>query len=117
MDDDFNTARVIANLFEIATIINSIKGGQIKQEELNNETIGLMHKTMSDYLFIVFGLKTLEENTPSKMDDVMNVLIDIRKEAKVKKDFATSDAIRNKLQEAGIQLKDEKDGSMRYSIN
>ena len=46
----------------------------------------------------------------------MNLLIDIRKEAKVKKDFSTSDAIRNKLQEAGIQLKDEKDGSVSYSF-
>ena len=117
MDDDFNTARVIANLFEIATIINSIKGGQIKKEEISNETIALMQKTLSDYLFDVFGLKPVEENTPSKMDDVMNVLIDIRKEAKVKKDFITSDTIRNKLQEAGIQLKDEKDGSVSYSIN
>ena len=76
-----------------------------------------MQKTLSDYLFDVFGLKSVEENTPSKMDDVMNVLIDIRKEAKVKKDFSTSDAIRNKLQEAGIQLKDEKDGSVSWSSN
>jgi cysteinyl-tRNA synthetase len=71
---------------------------------------------MNDYLIDVFGLKPLAENTSSKMNDVMNVLIDIRKEAKVKKDFSTSDAIRNKLQEAGIQLKDEKDGSVSWSI-
>ena len=116
MDDDFNTARVIANLFEMATIINSIKGGQIKQAEVSQESIILLQKTMNDYLIDVFGLKPLAENTSSKMNDVMNVLIDIRKEAKVKKDFSTSDAIRNKLQEAGIQLKDEKDGSVSWSI-
>ena len=88
----------------------------ITSNQLNNQ-IALMQKTLSDYLFDVFGLKPVEENIPSKMDDVMNVLIDIRKEAKVKKDFSMSDAIRNKLQEVGIQLKDEKDGSVSWSSN
>jgi len=44
------------------------------------------------------------------------LLIEIRKQAKENKDFATSDKIRNQLAEMGIQLKDEKDGSMSYSI-
>jgi cysteinyl-tRNA synthetase len=46
----------------------------------------------------------------------MSLLIDIRKEAKQKKDYATSDKIRNQLQQLGILLKDEKDGSMSYSV-
>ncbi len=75
-----------------------------------------MRQTFEDYLIRIFGLKPLEEHTPSKMDEVMQVLIEIRKEAKVKRDFATSDAIRNKLMEAGIQLKDEKDGTVTYSL-
>jgi len=47
---------------------------------------------------------------------VMQLLIDIRKEARGKKDFATSDRIRNQLQGLGILLKDEKDGSISWSI-
>jgi cysteinyl-tRNA synthetase len=46
----------------------------------------------------------------------VELLIEIRKQAKENKDFATSDKIRNQLAEMGIQLKDEKDGSMSYSI-
>jgi cysteinyl-tRNA synthetase len=46
----------------------------------------------------------------------MQLLIDIRKEARSKKDFATSDKIRNQLQQLGILLKDEKDGSISWSI-
>jgi cysteinyl-tRNA synthetase len=47
---------------------------------------------------------------------VVELLIEIRKQAKANKDFATSDKIRNQLAEMGIQLKDEKDGSMSYSF-
>jgi cysteinyl-tRNA synthetase len=46
----------------------------------------------------------------------MNLLIEIRKEAKIKKDFATSDKIRNQLTEMGINLKDEKGGEMTWSL-
>ena len=116
IDDDFNTARVIANLFELSTIINSIKGGQISKHDMDKSLIELMSQTMHDYLIVVFGLKPFEETQSAKLDDVMQIVIDMRKEAKVKKDFATSDAIRNKLLDAGIQLKDEKDGTVSYSV-
>jgi cysteinyl-tRNA synthetase len=118
MDDDFNTAKTIANLFEISSIINSIKGGQIKANEVSNESILLMKKTLQDYLFDVFGLQN--ENTAAannKLDDALQVLINLRKEAKAKKDWAASDAIRNQLAKKGIQLKDEKDGSVSWSLN
>jgi cysteinyl-tRNA synthetase len=50
------------------------------------------------------------------MDQVLSLLIQIRSEAKKRKDFATSDQIRNELAEAGVTLKDEKDGSVSYTI-
>jgi cysteinyl-tRNA synthetase len=50
------------------------------------------------------------------LNGVVELLIEIRKQAKANKDFATSDKIRNQLADMGIQLKDEKDGSMSYSI-
>jgi cysteinyl-tRNA synthetase len=67
-------------------------------------------------LFDVFGLKNENATTSNnKLDEVLQVLINLRKEAKAKKDFATSDAIRNQLAEKGIQLKDEKDGTVSWS--
>jgi cysteinyl-tRNA synthetase len=45
------------------------------------------------------------------------LLISIRKDAKSKKDFMTSDKIRNELTALGVQLKDEKDGGTSYSFN
>jgi cysteinyl-tRNA synthetase len=51
------------------------------------------------------------------LNGVMSLLIDIRKEAKTKKDYATSDKIRNQLQRLGIQMKDEKNGNVSYSFD
>lgn len=116
MDDDFNTAKTIACLFELSTIVNSLKAGIIKPEQLSSDSISMLQKTLNDYLTDVFGLQEDNENNNAKLDEVMQVLINIRKEAKVKKDFATSDKIRNELLEKGVQLKDEKDGSVSWSI-
>jgi cysteinyl-tRNA synthetase len=118
MDDDFNTAKTIGNLFELSSIVNSLKGGQIKPEEISTLGLNILKNTLHNYLFDVFGLKN--ENTAitnNKLDDAMQLLINIRKEAKAKKDFVTSDKIRNELSASGINLKDEKDGEMSWSLS
>ena len=61
------------------------------------------------------GLKDSTANDDSAFDGVMQLLIDIRKEAKTKKDYATSDKIRNQLLTLGIAIKDEKDGGMSWT--
>ncbi len=117
MDDDFNTAKTIGNLFELATIVNSLKGGQIKPEEISSIGLDLLKNTLQNYLFDVFGLRN--ENAAvsnNKLDEAVQVLISLRKDAKAKKDFVTSDKIRNELSIAGINLKDEKDGEMSWSL-
>jgi cysteinyl-tRNA synthetase len=117
LSDDFNTAKVLANLFELAPVINSIKGGQVKMHELSEETFQLLQKTWSTFLIDILGLQPETLNTDnSKLDGVIQLLIDMRKEAKSRKDYAASDKIRNQLLAVGIQLKDEKDGSITYSI-
>jgi len=58
----------------------------------------------------------LQAAQSNKIDQVLSLLIEIRKDARNRKDFATSDQIRNKLSEAGILLKDEKDGTISYTI-
>jgi cysteinyl-tRNA synthetase len=118
MNDDLNTAKVIANLFELAPVINGIKGGQVKAEAIDATTFELLQNTFKIYLEDILGLQPLQaEQNGDKMDKVLQILIDIRKDAKQRKDFATSDQIRNKLTEFGIQLKDEKDGTVSYSID
>lgn len=116
MDDDLNTAKVIANLFELAPVINSIKGGQVKANAISASTHALLLDTFKTYLEDIMGMQPLQAQQSNKLDQVLSLLIEIRKDARTRKDFATSDQIRNKLQEAGIVLKDEKDGSVSYTI-
>jgi cysteinyl-tRNA synthetase len=117
MDDDFNTAKVLANLFELVPIINSIKGGQIQLEDIDIITFELLKTTFPLYLIELLGLQPEKTNGQDKLNGVLELLIDMRKEAKSKKDYATSDKIRDQLLQLGIGLKDEKDGSVSYTIN
>jgi cysteinyl-tRNA synthetase len=114
MNDDFNTAKVIANMFEITGTINSIKDGIIKVEALSNNTLLRLQSYFKNFLENVFGLQSINEADDSRLDAAMQVLIELRKTARAKKDFVTSDAIRNQLAAVGIQLKDEKGGEMSW---
>ena len=116
MNDDFNTAKVLASMFEVVPVINSIKDKTISLTDLSGDTLKLLQTKFKSYLEDVFGLKAVNEADNAKLQGVMQLLIDIRKEAKGKKDFATSDKIRNQLSELGISLKDEKSGEMSWNI-
>jgi len=116
MNDDFNTAKVIANLFELAPVINGMKGGQIAMSAISANTFNTLKGTFKTYLEDILGMQAMQQQDNSKMDHVISLLMEMRKEAKTRKDFATSDKIRNQLAAAGILLKDEKDGSMSYTI-
>jgi len=115
MDDDFNTAKVLANMFEIVPVINSLKDGLIKINDFSSSTLNRMKEVFSVYLENILGLKSLSENNDT-FSGVMQLLVDIRKEAKSKKDFSTSDKIRKQLAGLGIEMKDEKDGSISWNV-
>ncbi len=116
MDDDLSTAKVLANMFELAPVINSIKDGLIKSTAISAATLRLLQTAFKIYLEDIFGLKDIAANNNGALGSVMELLIEIRKEAKSKKDFATSDKIRNQLTGMGINLKDEKDGGVSWSL-
>ncbi|MBL0135012.1 MAG: cysteine--tRNA ligase [Chitinophagaceae bacterium] len=116
MDDDLSTAKVLANMFELVPVINSIKDKHIPAVSLGGKTIRHLQERFKTYLESIFGFKAEAESNDNKLTGVMELLIDIRKEAKSRKDYATSDKIRNQLQELGIALKDEKDGGMSFTF-
>ena len=116
MNDDMGTPRMLANMFEMAPIINSLKDGLLKPGALSAATLQLMKDKFKVYLEDVMGLKAVSDTSNEKFNAVMQLLINIRKEAKGKKDFATSDKIRNQLADAGILLKDEKGGDMSWAV-
>jgi cysteinyl-tRNA synthetase len=116
INDDFNTAKVLANMFELVPVINSIKDKSIALTALHPDTLKLLQEKMKAYVENILGLKSETGEEAAKLTGLMQVLIDIRKEARAKKDWATSDKIRNELTGLGILLKDEKDGSMSWNL-
>jgi cysteinyl-tRNA synthetase len=116
MNDDFNTAKVLASMFELVPVINSIKDKHITAGALTSSTFTLLQQKMKTFVEDIFGLKSELQGDYSKLEGVIQVLIELRKQAKAKKDYVTSDAIRKQLLPLGIALKDEKDGNISYSL-
>src|SRR6056297_1498859 len=117
MNDDFNTALVLAALFDLSSKVNALHNGQIDKSELSLSAFTTLSKTMNEFVFDVIGLKTHATSDSSKTDELVQLLIEIRAEAREKKDFATSDKIRDDLLEIGIRLKDDKSGNTTYEID
>jgi cysteinyl-tRNA synthetase len=107
MGDDFNSPVLIAELFEAVRIINSVYDGKAK---ISSEALVQLKQLMSDFVFDILGLKD-EESSNTDLNGVLDMVINLRSEAKANKDYATSDKIRIGLQELGIQLKDSKEGT------
>ena len=107
MNDDFNSPVVIAELFEVARIINTVYDGKgkISTAELEN-----LKQLIHHFVFEILGLKD-EETANTGLNDVLEMIINLRQDAKENKDYATSDKIRIGLQNLGLQLKDSKDGT------
>lgn len=116
MNDDLNTAKVIANIFELVPIINSIKDKHLPANALSSDTVRLLKKQLQHFIIDILGLQSGKSSQNHTLEGVIQLLISIRKEAKIKKDFVTSDKIRNELLLLGVQLKDEKDGAISYRI-
>ncbi len=113
MNDDFNTPKALANLFELVTKVNSLKGGQLSFNDLTDATFGRLKQTFNDFIFTIFGLQ--EENFDSSgdgvVDGLMQLILDMRQTARTNKDWGTSDKIRDVLKELDIVVKDGKEGA------
>lgn len=110
MNDDFNSPVLIAHLFEAARFINGLNG---KSSGLAQEQLNLLCETMHSFLFEVLGLQKPPETQQGgeKLEKVMEVLIHLRNQARADRNFELADAIRDKLAEAGVELKDGKEGT------
>lgn len=113
MDDDFNSPVLIAELFELVRIINSIYDGKAKVSEEGLENLKVF---MKEFVEDILGLRNDQASGTDDIDDIMNLVIKLRNEAKANKDFVTSDRIRDELNAIGIQLKDSKEGTLWNKI-
>ena len=113
MNDDFNTPVLIANMFEAVAYINKVKDGNAT---ITSDDKDKLASTIKEMTFDVMGVLPAIETDDSKLDSTMQIILEIRKNAREQKDWATSDLIRDKLAEAGITVKDGKDGAS-WSMN
>lgn len=105
LNDDFNTALAIAQLFNLLKKINSISTGNLKCSEIGEETF---NKMISKFIEITEDVLGLQEEKPADVEGIINIVIDLYKQAKEAKDYDKVDEIRAKLKNYGVVLKDMK---------
>lgn len=109
MDDDLNSPVLLSHLFEGVKLVNSVKEGA---EKLNIDDLKTLKKLFRTFVSDILGLKSETDGREDKKltSDLMKIIVDLRQEAKSKKDFSTSDKIRSDLKSAGVLLNDKKEG-------
>ena len=113
LNDDFNSPILISHLFEAVSFIFKLKDGK---ETISAEDLEELKTLMNAFVFDVLGLQNIEENNNAKLDQTLQVLIELRNQARKAKNFELSDQIRDKLLAEGIELKDGRDGTS-YVLN
>ncbi|HRX00817.1 MAG TPA: cysteine--tRNA ligase, partial [Cyclobacteriaceae bacterium] len=116
MSDDFNTAKTLAVLFEMAARINDFKSGNTSLNKVGKDVFEQFKTTYQAFVRDVLGLREENEQNNDLLDGTIKILIELRKKARLDKNFALSDKIRDDLKQVGVQLKDGKDGTIDYVI-
>lgn len=108
MNDDFNAPILVANLFEAAKFINSVNDGNAT---ITPTDLELLSKEIHGFVEEVLGIAAQSVAGESRLAPVMDLVLDLRQEARANKDWGTSDKIRDGLAAAGITVKDAKEGT------
>ncbi len=111
MNDDFNTSKLIAEFFELATIINRIDSGEEVSTEQDIEKIRISITKLFEGVLGIDYAESSKSHSSGALNAIMDLIIDIRKDSRENKNWTTSDKIRDALQKAGIELMDGKDGT------
>ena len=117
MNDDMNSPMAIAALFDWTRTINQLHDGS---QVIAEEDLARLKMLVNMIVFEVLGLK--DEKTAEscggedRLTPVVDLLLELRAEAKAAKDWALGDRIRNRLADAGIKVKDQKDGPSEWTI-
>ena len=103
MNDDFNTPILIANLFDAIKFVQNVNDGR---ESITKGDLDELRSTLYNFVHDVLGLAQEEQKVDDYLENSINLLIELRNDARNRKDFATSDKIRDELSKNGIVLKD-----------
>ena len=112
MNDDFNTPILIANIFDAVKFINKVNQGKAN---ISKEDWEVLLSSINSFVFEVMGLQKskLPNNENSKINDVLDVIFELRDDARKNKNYELSDKIRDMLKNKGISINDsDKDSSL-----
>ncbi len=114
MNDDFNTPKALARMFELVTKINGLNAGHLPMENIQENTLERLQEQFNTFIYDIFGLKDELDTSSgdgSLVNGLMELILDVRQKARTNKDWDTSDKIRDSLQELEITVKDSKEGA------
>ncbi|MCL4117836.1 UNVERIFIED_CONTAM: hypothetical protein GTU68_016413 [Idotea baltica] len=115
LNDDFNTPKALARLFELVPIINSYKDNKEGFRQISSETVEQLKKCFQAVLFDIMGLADEQSTSGSSagesLEGIMQLIIDLRQDARANKDWGTADKIRDTLAVEKIVIKDSKEGT------
>ena len=103
MNDDFNTPKLIAELFTIIKLINRVYD---KKDSINSKNIKILNNIFPVFINDILGLD-LEISGPKNNDLLLDLILELRNEARVNKDYKTSDSIRDRLSKIGYDINDK----------
>ena len=112
MNDDLNTPIVISHLFDGVRAINTVLAGHATISEAD---LCELKETFSTFMFDILGLRLDAAEAGGAalepFEKAVDLLLEVRREAKSRKDWATSDLIRDRLSAIGFEIKDTKEGT------
>ncbi|HER07714.1 MAG TPA: cysteine--tRNA ligase [Bacteroides sp.] len=110
MNDDLNTPVLISHLYEGVKWINEISEGR---RHLTRDDLEKLRELFDSYLYSVLGLERIHTGAPGEAitDELIGMILQLRGEAKTRRDFETADRIRDGLRRMGVVIKDKKDGA------
>ena len=117
LNDDFNSPILIANLFDVVKYINLLNSGH---ETINNNDLKLLSDKIKIFFHEILGLNLIKSKDKNEknhqIEELINLIINLRNKARLDNDFDTSDQIRDSLLKLGVKLKDSKEGT-QYKID
>jgi cysteinyl-tRNA synthetase len=108
LNDDMNTAITISHLFDAVRLINSVYA---ETEKISEKDLIELKQIMNSFVFEILGLKAEEKSNDGDIDGLMQLILLLRADAKSKKDFPTSDRIRDELNKLNYSINDGKNGT------
>jgi len=105
MDDDFNTPKAVAVIFEIISKVNSLINRNLLRKTDARKILKFLKEVDEVFNFIFWGKKET-----AKIPSFIKKLVEQREKARKKRDWKLADEIRKKIEQMGYQIKDTKEG-------